>query len=134
MRAPILVALLAAAGLAPAPADAQEGTCNARPRWLVVTVVSGMTESASGSVSEWNTTGARLVDRCRITSMFEISTDGPVKTEIHVRDSGGFHAIAIAESVHDICAAVDDCANATPQAPPGAVGAVKPDVLRKWRD
>ena len=130
MRALIVVASFLLASLPHAEVAAQGGSCNAKPRWIVVTVVAGYTVSELETPTAWENLGARAVDRCAILEMFEINRldqrfargvgDEFVGAKAALRLHGGAgvsYELQISESVHDICAAVDDCANATGQSP-----------------
>ena len=96
-----------------APAVAQDAPCDARPRWLVVTVVAGVFEPNEGEDDVVVSLGARIVDRCFIGSVSELSDEGPAKSFLRLRFRNGEETIAVAETVQQICAAVDDCADAT---------------------
>ena len=132
MRALIVVVSFLVASLLPhSIAVAQERPCDARPRWLVVTVIAGYTLSKSEEPVAWESLGARAVDRCDIYEMFEIDHldqrlargsgrefKGPKTTlRLYAASPSHTYELTISESVHDICAAVEDCADATRPAP-----------------
>ncbi len=106
----------------PSLASAQEETCDAKPRWLLVTVVQdrdnigGETKTAT-----WPEGELRLVDRCQADhfSVTSASKQDPGLTLISkfYTDSKGkistFVDLWVKESLHDICLAMRDCADAT---------------------
>ena len=105
------------------PAAAQDD-CNAHPRWLVVTVVYGNLVLGDGQSFEVST-GVQTLDRCEFAySMSDVnsSSENPLqrrvwslgaRAEIVGSDYPRVNRYYVKETVHDICAAVDDCADAT---------------------
>ena len=124
MRGLLLALALASFAL---PIAAQT-PCDADPRWIVVTVVRFEWTNADGQRNVALTDivlGELLFDRCEGQ---EVTMDEPrereqatqslslgvAQTRIVVRlGSGDRLTYYVLESLHDICAAVDDCGDAT---------------------
>ena len=128
------VAMLALCLWTAGTANAQE-QCTARPRWIAVTVVTALFLSSDGTSTDTFplAAGVRLLDRCdseeSTMSVDQLTEDVTVprkaaayragaRTEVSwVRPlpSGGARATEyyVAETVQDICAAMDDCGDAT---------------------
>ena len=112
--------------------------CTARPRWLAVTVVGGWSvlTDGGGRVGETiNSAGPqlRLLDRCWLGDSPYIGQVNPLDSDPlddhkTIWEAGGrtvirangdsdnlypFHVLYLRETVHDICAAMDDCGDAT---------------------
>ena len=107
------------------PAAGQSGSCNADPRWLLVTVI--FRQDALKLEDEWkwsdsSVTRRALIDRCEITYIG--STEGEVdqyppsatRMTLGLSDSS-FSYLWVLESLQDICLAVSDCVDATPPGP-----------------
>ena len=108
------------------PAAAQDDDCDADPRWLVVTVV--YSRIASGGEGFDTATGVRTVDRCDVDTMSEVDPDkeNPIlrrmwnagaRTELFGGDGPDTWSYwyYVRETIHDICAVLNDCADATEQ-------------------
>ena len=124
MRGLLLALALASFAL---PIAAQT-PCDADPRWIVVTVVRSEWTNADGQRNVALTDivlGELLFDRCEGQEVTmgeprerEQATQslslGVAQTRIVVRlGSGERLTYYVLESLHDICAAVDDCGDAT---------------------
>ena len=121
--------------IAPATAIAQkEKSCDASPRWLLVTVVAQKYWIKSDETDQLEPFPAgtstdehlKLLDRCGVkvfsdyqgSSKYPGDSDDNVATEItdHTQSNGktmGFGIFWVKESLQEICAAVRDCADAT---------------------
>lgn len=112
-------------------ANAQESGCDARPRWLAVTVVSGRTIGL-GDRTVQASAGVQLVDRCEDTRLTFVSELDPIsysgdgaeafaqgaKSRLHfyhIPPDGDliFRVLFVRETVQQLCAAMDDCGDAT---------------------
>ena len=126
----IPVAAVAALLLLAAPVAGQEEKCDAKPRWIAVDVVRGYVDNNHGGFETLS--GLQLVDRCKGFAVTEVrggarsmaqeaAADGArsVISQINL-DSNGKVAVSVyyyvRESVHQICAAMDDCGDAVRQA------------------
>ena len=135
MRAWIAVAVAVSVCAFSVPAvSAQEFTCTASPRLLLVTVVlARMTDfqNPDNKDSPFNDTvyrtGPRLLDRCQGGGdmsfrglLEEERTLGARSHLTVVTSSGRFgYEYFVTESIHEICAVLADCADATVRnAPP----------------
>ena len=127
------VAMLAMCLWTAGTATAQE-QCTARPRWIAVTVVTALFLSSDGTSTDTFPlqSGVQLLDRCdseeSTVSVNQLTEDVTVprkaaayragaRTEISwfrgpPSDVSGFEYY-VAETVQDICAAMDDCGDAT---------------------
>ena len=113
------------------PANAQDSRCDAQPRWLAVTVVSGTTIGL-GDRPIQAVTGVQLVNRCEDTRLTFVSELDPTshggdgaeafdqgaKSRLHfyyIRsdDDAIFRVLFVKETVQQLCAAMDDCGDAT---------------------
>ena len=113
------------------PANAQDSRCNAQPRWLAVTVVSGTTIGI-GDRPIQASAGVQLVDRCEDTRLTFVSELDPIgyagdgaeafaqgaKSRLHFYyipsdDDPIFTVLFVKETVQQLCAAMDDCGDAT---------------------
>lgn len=113
------------------PADAQESACDAQPRWLAITVVSGTTIGI-GDRPIQSSTGVQLADRCEDTKLTFVSELDPIshggdgaeafaqgaKSRLHfyyIRsdDDVVFRVLFVKETVQQLCAAMHDCGDAT---------------------
>ena len=108
-------------------AAAQSEPCDARPRWLAVTVVGGLV--AAGAVEPFEVgVGVKLLDRCGpspIGSVSELSGDEVAAGSQEAHAAGGrtmmtagqlpnaYFIYYVRETVQEICAVLDDCADAT---------------------
>lgn len=126
----IPVALVAALLLLAAPVAAQEEKCDAKPRWIAVDVVRGYVDNNHGGFETLS--GLQLLDRCKGFDVTEAgggernmepeaAADGArsVISQINQDSNGKVAAIVhyyVRESVHKICAAMDDCGDAVRQA------------------
>ena len=131
-----LVAILLALAVLPA-ADAQTSgkerinlwgnidykACEAKPRWLLVTVVEQETR-VQGDKDEWKNIeevleisfpdeSATMIDRCEISIISEAGLDTKGKARIHTSKAGTFTFYTVKESLQDICSVLPDCADAT---------------------
>ena len=124
--------------IAPATAIAQkEKSCDASPRWLLVTVVAQKVWIKSDETDQLEPFQAltrtdehlNLLDRCGVkvfsdytihqgSSKYPGDSDDNVATEItdHTQSNGkttSLEILWVKESLQEICAAVRDCADAT---------------------
>lgn len=124
----ILLTVVMVLGSAVGQLSAQE-PCLVRPRWIAVTVVGG-TFTLSGQTSRVGS-GARLIDRCGPSEIVYVAELGPhwrneeavaayrdgARTNINmaprVTRDDNFTTYYVKETVQDICAAMDDCGDAT---------------------
>lgn len=124
---PFMILTLCLALLAPTFSSAQQDkSCDASPRWLLVTVVrSASWFKTTSKVEEADYSGEEklwLVDRCG-DDLFNITSySGPEKgiaTEImsmttsHDGEALAWTRLSVKESLHDICRAMRDCGDAT---------------------
>ena len=126
----LLVAALVMAALA-FPLVAQE-PCDADPRWLVVTVAGvRMIDSELQPIGDEEPTemisGVTVLDRCGRGTLTihedegELRDLGRGRANIWTRHEGidGYWIYYVRESVHDVCAVLADCVDATlPTVPP----------------
>ena len=127
MTRTLLAAVLLLTSLGQASAQEQ---CDADPKWLVVTVVDG-----TGRLGDQNLTvgtGARFLRRCEIVYIgtlketeyyadsYNRARDAGAQTVINTSNTGAesFTQYFVKETVHAICAAVNDCADATAKPKP----------------
>ena len=114
--------------LAPTSAIAQQGeSCDANPRWLLVTVVRGefwmKPESGDTKTEHFNEERLQLVDRCHadiFTVLHYRDEDENIAAEIrwaYMSDKTGevssWSKIWVKESLQDICRVMRDCEDAT---------------------
>ena len=118
---------------------AAQAPCDARPRWLAVTVVGGWSLFTDGGERVGETIDIagpqlRLLDRCWLGESPYIGPVNPLyrdslddhqaiwtaggRTVIRATNSDEnqfypFHVLYLRETVQDICAAMDDCGDAT---------------------
>ena len=101
--------------------------CDARPRWLVVTIVrldwysqrgdgEGLEkqEPLSGDVVGGGR--SEMLDRCNGTWLISDKTsfeEHPIQSEISINAPDSTLVYGVVESVQEICAVLDDCGNAT---------------------
>ena len=119
--AAVVAFLIAGGTLDPALVLAQEPPCDARPRWLVVTVTSisltmAGTDSTDPVARELDFYGKQIFDRCEIEiSGYENSESGEHRGSVISRNDqyGALELSRVKESVQEICAVLDDCADAT---------------------
>ena len=108
--------------LAPTSAIAQQGeSCDANPRWLLVTVVSAV--DSFGTESEYDGEYLSMVDRCEGDTFniraYSGSAEG-IATEIawtylstDRSKTNDWVRLWVKESLQDICRAMWDCSDAT---------------------
>ncbi len=112
----------------PGLAHAQDSTCDAEPRYLVVTVVGSATyfDGQRAEVLADMGLGTNMFDRCGGTAVMIGQAGGPgavladhprlaeaqAAITVH-RSDGDFTTYLVHESLHDICAVLADCADAT---------------------
>ena len=117
MRSLLLVLALAGSAF---PLGAQD-SCDADPRWIVVTIVGSVLLDPDGEpVPEMEDAGqgARMLDRCEIIQIAEVRqarVGGNSQALIQVSQGPGTTTTLwyVRESVEEICAAMDDCGDAT---------------------
>lgn len=107
--------------------------CDAKPRWIAVTVVEGWFESSAPQTLEMDS-GEQLLDRCMIlgvdwdvrelkaTSRRGTAVTKGARTSFSASrsmDDGGWimYTFLVKETVQQICAAMDDCGDATRSEP-----------------
>ena len=124
-RSLLAVVLILAAALAGGAAKAQDEQCDARPRWLVVTVIDGWFVLDADSERLDVPPGARFMDRCEFVYVAEITGDEALedyqlgwvagaRTVINASSyAENFTQYFVRETVQEICAVLDDCADAT---------------------
>ena len=118
------IAFIAVGVWLPGLAHAQDSTCDAEPRYLVVTVVGSETVR-DGQRDEFFRDagrGVNMIDRCGGATV-QIGQSAPgdrpdladlAQATIVVHyDSEDFTIYWVRESLHDICAVLADCADAT---------------------
>ena len=109
------------------PVAAQEPSCDADPRWLVVTVVASRMSNDDGEMEYVREDGERvpfrdfslgalMLDRCE--GYYGFGSAGAeaftgAQTTVSIRGGTTNTFYYVRESVHDICAAISDCADAT---------------------
>lgn len=127
MKRTLLAAVLLLTSLGQAGAQEQ---CDADPKWLVVTIIDG--EGRMGDQDLAVSTGTRFLQRCNIVYIAALKeTEYYAESYNRARDAGArtvintsntlaesFTQYFVKETVHAICAAVNDCADATANAEP----------------
>ena len=102
--------------------EAQDKPCDARPRWLVVTVVRGDLYVRAEDDAGWEKsevfskeTGAQMLDRCVASwsGIEESDAEPPIQSVFSVQGADSFFTYYVAETVQEICAVLDDCGDAT---------------------
>ena len=124
MRTAVIVFIAVGVWL-PGLAHAQDSVCDAEPRYLVVTVV-GSDAVREGERDEFFTdadVGAYMLDRCRTSQSqpfltFPASERPDLADEAQASfminwDADSFIRYYVRESLHEICAVLADCADAT---------------------
>ena len=124
MRTTVIVFIAVGVWL-PGLAHAQDSTCDAEPRYLVVTVVGSDTVRDGERDEFWTDAdvGTYMLDRCRISQSQPFRTyparerpdlaDEAQASFMIYRDADSFTWYYVRESLHDICAVLADCADAT---------------------
>ena len=103
--------------------EAQDKPCDARPRWLVVTVVRSDLYVRAEDDAGWKKSevfskdemGAQMLDRCvgSWSGVGESDAEPPIQSVFSVQGADSVFTYYLAETVQEICAVLDDCGDAT---------------------
>ena len=122
-----IIAFIAVGVWLPGLAHAQDTACDAEPRYLVVTVVGSEWVEIDGTSNESLRDvfggGVRMFDRCEYAGLTldgsgvnrrrpDLDGQHGAIATLHFRD-GSYALYFVRESLHDICAVLADCADAT---------------------